>query len=166
MVRGTRKFQFGILSLLLLVLAVAIIVRMWAPELEFQRMISGSSPPSVESIVIAGQGRRLTCNSRESIKYICSGVVRSTRGGRAYAEDHDAGLPSRRYVRCDMQFKMKSGVYSIECLISTTDCCMHIPFEDSIADGDEPNRRFDFLEPMPSDVAEILDLLLRDSDSK
>ncbi|MCC9608312.1 hypothetical protein LOC68_10915 [Blastopirellula sp. JC732] len=43
---------------------------------------------------------------------------------------------------------------------------MYIPFEDSIADGDEPNRRFDFLEPMPTDVVKIIGLLLQDSDSK
>lgn len=166
MVASRRRFQFGILSLLFLILTVAVIVRMWAPRLEFQRMISGSSSTRVESIVILGQGRRVTCDSREAIEYLSSGVARSTRGGRAFAEDYDAGLPSRRYVPYTMQFKMGSGYYSVDCVISAKDCCMYIPFEDSIADGDEPNRRFDFLEPMPTDVVKIIGLLLQDSDSK
>lgn len=43
---------------------------------------------------------------------------------------------------------------------------MFIPFEESIADGEEPNRRFDFVEPIPPDVVEILEFLFCDLDDK
>ncbi|MBI1248741.1 hypothetical protein GC197_12985 [bacterium] len=163
---GRRRIQFGIVAMLGLILVVAIIARMWAPEIEFQRMISGHSPSKVQDIVITGQGRRLTIKSRQAMEYITDGIMRSTREGRAFHEDHEAGVPPRRYHPYTLHIRTSSGYYSVYCQISAKDCCMFIPFEESIADGEEPNRRFDFVEPIPPDVVEILEFLFCDLDDK
>ncbi|MBA2117994.1 hypothetical protein HOV93_52020 [Planctomycetes bacterium FF15] len=161
---GRRRLQFGMIAILGFILVVSVIVRVWAPRLEFERMISSRSSNTIREIVVKGQGRQVRCRSKHLVEYIGSGIMRSARGGRAYREDYDAGLPPRRYVPYTMRVRTSCGYYSFSCWISAKDCCMFIPFEDPIGEDGTPNRRFEFAEPIPGEAREMLQFLLSDLD--
>ena len=157
-----RTFQFGLIALFVFTLVIAVVLRIWAPRLEFERLLSGNASRSVERIMITGRGRRLIFGSAQAVDYFRHGFIRSTRGGRAYREDYEAGIPPRKYKSYTMHVRTASGTYSVDCQISGQDCCMYVPFEESIADGEEPNRRFDFVKPVPPDVQQGLDFFFAD----
>lgn len=144
------------------VLLVAAMARLWAPRLEFAKVLAGESFGTISAIDVYGQRRLVYCRNDEMVKYLVEGLNRSKRGGRAFREDYEAGVPPRRYVPYTLRVHTSSGSYSVHCHISKQDICMSIPFEEPIED--EPNRRFAFAEPIPAKMIEILEFLHSDYD--
>lgn len=160
-IRFTSSHLYRVFAIISILLTVGFLFDRDEPSSnQLALLLEGDESVDLSHIEAFGQHRHLECHDPQVIQYLERCLSSSTPEGCMLPETEEEIRTHSGYVSYYITFCLDTGQEcTMYCGVSNRDICLLVPSQRPVGKKGTPNRRAQFLQPMPKKLTKLLDAL-------